>query len=94
MDIDRRYLEHLNDAIESATDAWKANSEVIARLPVEGGKEALDRVEQLFIDVLEAEGNELRNKQDSIAKNPQDPDRKKVRERFNKLKRILCQKKS
>lgn len=85
--IDNRHTQHLNEAKRKARNAWKANTKVIARFFVDGGSGALDKMEQFIIDILEADGHNLRNEKRVIGDSPE---RNKIRKEFRALKNIMC----
>ncbi len=85
--IDSRHKQHLRQAKKEAQYRWKQNTKIIARFFVDGGGEALDKMEQFIIDILEADGQDLRNKKQVIGDKPK---RDKIRSQFRALKRSIC----
>ncbi|PWQ95050.1 RHS repeat-associated core domain-containing protein [Leucothrix arctica] len=85
--INTRYKQHLKEAERKAISAWKANSKIVARFFVGGGKDALDKIEQLVINYFEDAGHNLHNDRRVIGDSK---DREKLRKEFRLLKKTLC----
>jgi RHS repeat-associated protein len=86
VDIDNRLKQHIDEAVKEGKNLWKANAKILARFPVPGGKEALYKVEQLVMDILEKAGHELLNKNRAIG--PDNP----IKRDYNVFKKIMCPK--
>lgn len=85
--IDTRFKQHVAEAVENTNKAWKANAQIIARIPVPGGREALFKVEQLFKDILEQAGHQLLNEREPISRKNQP-----LRGHYQKFKKVICPK--
>ena len=83
-DIDRRIQQHIDEAVKYGKNLWKANAQVLARIPVPGGKAALDKMEQLVVDVLRKTGHTLFNKNNPIGK------KGAQRSMYEAFKKVIC----
>lgn len=86
IDIDARYKQHLDEAKRKAKSAWKATSTIIARFPIPGIDTALDKAEQLVMDILEKEGQKLLNGRKQIG-----PGSDSLRD-YKRFKKVICPK--
>ncbi|SFG91026.1 RHS repeat-associated core domain-containing protein [Duganella sp. CF458] len=86
VDIDNRLKQHIDEAVKQGKNLWKANAKILMRFNVPGGKEALYKVEQLVMDILEKSGHELLNKNRAIG--PDNP----IKRDYNVFKKLMCPK--
>ncbi|WP_057245511.1 RHS repeat-associated core domain-containing protein [Duganella sp. Root198D2] len=84
--IENRLQQHIDEAVKKGKNLWKANAKILMRFNVPGGKEALFKVEQLVMDILEKSGHDLLNKNRAIG--PDNP----LKRDYNVFKKLMCPK--
>ncbi len=82
--INTRWREHIREAKKSAEVAWKATSQIVAKFPIPGVGAALNKAEQLVMDILEREGKVLLNGRRQITTSS--------RADYEAFKKIICPK--
>ena len=85
-EFEKRLAEHIDEAVKSAEKLWKANAKIIAKIPIPGVGQALDKAEQLIIDILRRDGHELLNGRNQIGPNSVQ------RSHYEAFRRIICPK--
>lgn len=64
--VEARLAQHIAEAEKIASRAWKANAAILMKIPIPGIGQALDKAEQLVMDILRRDGIKLLNGRNQI----------------------------